>query len=74
MKEVALHDSTSCVFQITRLNIRLDPFRDEVDAKAARNRDNGQNDRRMPMFVLDFLYERLVDLEGVNREAVQIGQ
>jgi hypothetical protein len=72
--QVALHRFAAVGAQVARLRFGLDAFGHQVQAQAARDRDDRQDHRIVALLVVDLLHEGLVDLDRVDREAVQVGQ
>src|ERR1700737_1063046 len=74
MKEIALHGAAAGLFKVARLGLRLDAFRNQIQAQAAGDPDDGQHHWKMTVLMLFFLDKRLVDFYRLNREPVQGGQ
>ena len=61
------------LIQLNGIRICFRAFRDHVHAEVVRERDDRAQDHR-PRALAGGAHERLVDLDGVEREALQIGQ
>src|SRR6185295_5723002 len=62
------------VVQEGKLGIVLDAFGENFDPEAARQPDDGAHDRRVVVVRGDVPNERLVDLERIQRQTLEVAQ
>jgi len=71
---VALPGVAADLEQVVELLFGLHAFRDRCELELLRQRHHGADERGVGAIGADIAHERLVDLELVDREAVQIGE
>src|SRR5438552_13603327 len=75
LAEVEALDLVACVLpHEVALFGRLDAFGGDLELQAARNRDNRTRNGRVPRIAVDVAHERLVDLEPVELEALEVAE
>src|SRR5687768_17083030 len=72
--EVALDEIAAAAFQVLALRLGLHAFADHLDVQGMRERHDGRDDGALVMVAGHLGGERAVDLELVDREALQVGQ
>ena len=73
-EQIALHLIATVAAQQLELTARLDPFGDHLESQAFRQRDDCLRDRSVVRIGGDVLNEGLVDLERLDREALEVKQ
>jgi hypothetical protein len=71
-EQKSLHQRTPGAQKSVSLTLRLHPFRYDVQSEALRDPDHGMNQPLGEVIGVDRLYERLIELNGIDRQPVQV--
>ena len=71
-EQKSLHQRTPGAQKSVSLTLRLHPFRYDVQSETLRDPDHGMNQPLGEVIGVDRLYERLIQLNGIDRQPVQV--
>ena len=74
VEEEALTQLAAEILQAVQLLLQLDPFGDRLQLQRFAQRDHRARERRLRVASAHIVDERLVDLEDVDREALQVSE